>query len=811
MRPALNNIEKAVQFLNGELSAADQLTYAESIKQDTEIAQLTEEVKLLETAIKRKALRAQIESHSSGGAGKLPWIVGGLVLLLAGIFAWMQLTSFHESDNQAAPMLESVEADHVQEESASATTAIYETEEDKPITLGGQELWVMPDVQSFHFDSREGATITGKQGTLIIVPTNAFTDKKGKLLTGAVEFRLVEALNLEDMVLYKLQTVSDAGPLESGGMFYIEATVGGRQAEINPDRPLYIEIPTPVEKEGMMGFKGEVVDGKINWTDPKPLQKYLVHIPLDSLDFLPQGFASEVENHMPFKSYDRTTPELVDSLYYSLPDVGAVSSTYPQSETTDYLDEADTAAACGIHPHTIETIKKPDFNRSFIATHEFEARIQVLHKVPNGEVLLRMYIDHLDKNLWEVDAMAAAVATGDTKLKFESFATQRLTRIEDGAIYADRLSDYYGQKRSEISAYRKKLAAHLSQKNVQELNVLKKQLRDYDKKNNIFTAAPPVNPATSAVYATNWFTMGWGNIDLYLKLLDGKTRSVEIIVDKRSERIEVSQWLAAANTYANLAENDGTYRAVFPNKKGRFVDTWVFALSGSAPEFEWAFQQYDPYKVESVSLAITSVTESDIRRDLRQVGEQFGRIQKARAEQRQAAERMISAQMASQERAAALMAERQTILNSIASVQREQQAIQFMMGKLKEVGYPCGIQSVECEGSNRTLVEAIQIFTIVEMMPEFMGGQRSLNEYIQRNLKYPSSAVTAEIEGVVFVTFVVQPDGQVTDAKVLRGIDPACDAAALEMVNSMPRWNAGRQRDREVAVQYNLPVTFSLK
>lgn len=104
------------------------------------------------------------------------------------------------------------------------------------------------------------------------------------------------------------------------------------------------------------------------------------------------------------------------------------------------------------------------------------------------------------------------------------------------------------------------------------------------------------------------------------------------------------------------------------------------------------------------------------------------------------------------------------------------------------------------------------IFTIVEEMPQFPGGGESaLLSYVSKNIKYPPLARENNITGTVYVTFVVDKDGKVKDPKLLRGIGGGCDEEALRVVKSMPDWKPGRQNGRNVAVQYNLPVRFSLK
>jgi serine/threonine-protein kinase len=107
--------------------------------------------------------------------------------------------------------------------------------------------------------------------------------------------------------------------------------------------------------------------------------------------------------------------------------------------------------------------------------------------------------------------------------------------------------------------------------------------------------------------------------------------------------------------------------------------------------------------------------------------------------------------------------------------------------------------------------EEAQIFMIVESMPEFPGGEPNLYKYLAENIKYPQMANESGIQGGVFVTFVVERDGSVTDVRVLRGIGGGCDEEAIRVVKNMPKWTPGKQLGKSVRVQYNLPLKFTLQ
>lgn len=104
-----------------------------------------------------------------------------------------------------------------------------------------------------------------------------------------------------------------------------------------------------------------------------------------------------------------------------------------------------------------------------------------------------------------------------------------------------------------------------------------------------------------------------------------------------------------------------------------------------------------------------------------------------------------------------------------------------------------------------------KIFTVVEEMPSFPGGEEKLFDYLRKNIKFPPVARENGIQGRVFVTFVVDKDGKVKDARILRGIGGGCDEEALRVISNMPDWKPGKQNGRSVSVQYNLPVNFTLK
>jgi len=103
------------------------------------------------------------------------------------------------------------------------------------------------------------------------------------------------------------------------------------------------------------------------------------------------------------------------------------------------------------------------------------------------------------------------------------------------------------------------------------------------------------------------------------------------------------------------------------------------------------------------------------------------------------------------------------------------------------------------------------IFVVVEEMPEFPGGEQACKNFIVRNLKYPLVALNKGKTGKVFVTFIVNKNGKVENAQVIRGIDPALDGEVVRVVNSLPDWKPGMQRGTAVDVVYTMPIEFMLQ
>src|SRR5687768_10148095 len=106
--------------------------------------------------------------------------------------------------------------------------------------------------------------------------------------------------------------------------------------------------------------------------------------------------------------------------------------------------------------------------------------------------------------------------------------------------------------------------------------------------------------------------------------------------------------------------------------------------------------------------------------------------------------------------------------------------------------------------------DTIYKFEQVDKEPAFDGGQEQFKLYLQRNIKYPKESKKNGVEGRVFTQFVVEANGEITNIKILKGLDEYCDEEAVRILSKMPKWTPGQKNGRNVRTYFNLPLKFSL-
>ncbi|WP_088845419.1 energy transducer TonB [Hymenobacter gelipurpurascens] len=126
---------------------------------------------------------------------------------------------------------------------------------------------------------------------------------------------------------------------------------------------------------------------------------------------------------------------------------------------------------------------------------------------------------------------------------------------------------------------------------------------------------------------------------------------------------------------------------------------------------------------------------------------------------------------------------------------------------------PADLAGLEPGEGTKAVEEVVESkpYTYVEQMPVFPGGQEALLAYIGKNIKYPAMALRNQVEGRVFIKFVVGADGSVTNAEVQKGIGAGCDEESLRVIKNLPKFTPGKQNGRAVPVYFTVPVTFAIK
>ena len=102
------------------------------------------------------------------------------------------------------------------------------------------------------------------------------------------------------------------------------------------------------------------------------------------------------------------------------------------------------------------------------------------------------------------------------------------------------------------------------------------------------------------------------------------------------------------------------------------------------------------------------------------------------------------------------------------------------------------------------------VYKIAETMPQFPGGDVARVKYMVENIKYPETAKNKGLQGTVYVSFVVEKDGSITNTKVIRGVESSLDAEAFRVVSAMPKWKPGTDKGKPVRVLFNMPIQFKL-
>lgn len=523
------------------------------------------------------------------------------------------------------------------------------------------------------------------------------------------------------------------------------------------------------------------------------------------------------------------------------------------------LNSNSEETSCFIAPQSIQAIKQKEFSKTFLSTKEFEQRIKILHQMPNAQELFDLYVNNLSKNLWEVDKMVANKLNGADKKYFTDFAAEQLTNVKDLNIYQDQLSAYYNKKKKEYIASAKKANEVYQDQSTKELNKYLIQLNqlkaDYNNLseqqltgnlasiNNSFppkSKAPRLTlpnvalkqPKTNVVtsnnsYAVSWYSGGWMNIDAYLHELSKGSKTVDIEVKEGKGKIY--QCLNTLKTIVPLTIAGIIAKAKFPKWGNpgatKMSNTFAIGIQRDNDYLQYAEQYYNPYQTSKISLNWTTITPKELKTKLAKLdgtGPLLNEIKQQEA--------FIQKQLEIKKKQEELKQQKQKIEEEMNAVQENIDEIQTALAKerafiasLEEVVNKCGVafpikakivQPINDDGESMTAYDEIKpvlqnsdgIYEIAEEMPEFPGGQEAMYAFISQNIIYPNMS----IQGKVYVQFIVDELGQITNPLVIKSVQPDLDAEALRVVSLMPDWTPGMNQGKAVKVRYTLPINFIL-
>jgi hypothetical protein len=684
MRPDLNTLEKIDLYTSGQMNGKDASKFEDQLKNDPLLQSQLDNQLLIIQAAKRKILSKQINTAAKGGKFGLKYkiIFGLITLLFIGLFFSSKLFLSEDDILQIDKKVNTTNPSKnmevvnnkkvtIQIDSTSNNSVIPEKtypkkkylepkketnsdlnetkSNDEFYDFNGLKCWVKPNIQTFEIDANKTETIEGENGTLIIIPKNSFLDTNNKIVQGKVNFELIEAYDLADMLLYNLTTTSNGDALETGGMFYTNATQNDRQLSIDQNKPMIIQVPCVEEKPNMLAFESEIDSvGEINWKNPKPLEKFLTKIDLNLVDFLPEGFEDEVYASTPLLGYKKGSSQAAYNIYYLFgyekgtksinekkrrrygreskrTNIGmgiGRSNRFNEFDNEMFYSLPKDSVDCGVHPLTIKIIKSnPNFKHSFIATKEFEERLQVMHKSQDGEKYLQVYLNNLDKNLYEADSIVeASIKTNtnlktesvlnETKQKFKEFYNQKKTTVKNGDEYATSLSEYYNNKRD------------LYNKNSENIKNLASQQIAKEKNKLLKTKKPIQSSNVSRVnnYTVAWAAFGWANIDAYLHMLaKAGSQDVEIncATSKDKPNLKIYQFLGAISTLTPIIVNQFKGIVKVP-KEGtpesyKMMNVYTIALSKSNDRWFLGTEKYNPYKSDIVDVELNEISFNDLK------------------------------------------------------------------------------------------------------------------------------------------------------------------------------------------------------
>ncbi|WP_298419582.1 hypothetical protein [uncultured Kordia sp.] len=478
MRTELETIAYIEKYLLNVLTNAEQQVFEKRMATDPDFKTEVELQEQLVHSLERISLQQTIQSaEQTYRFWKLWKLIGTIAIpILLTLTTWYILNASTETSMESETIPTKVEQKTQEKKTIlEKITANPDTTSKKKTsiitnaktTVYAENIVITPleKIQSdiFSIATEKDTIVETKNGIVFLIPSNTFVDSSQNIVSGNVQLEVKEAIDSHTIMTSGLSTFFNDKPLETGGMFFIEAKKDGKKLAIHPEKEITVDIPTQNYKQGMQLFDGEIKnDGIINWTNPKPLDKALIPQDIFSLNFYPPSYLETLTE----KGYDSNDKKFTDSLYYSFENIqekkkidkilgyifkerrrtlDVAVDTVIRDVVTPKKDSVLFTSTKGLDPIKVKTIWNEKYENTFIATKAFEERLRVIHQnCESANSIFDMYVKNIDRNLHEIDEMIVTkLRNSSFRTQFESFAAQRLTNVTNINSEVSKLNDYY--------------------------------------------------------------------------------------------------------------------------------------------------------------------------------------------------------------------------------------------------------------------------------------------------------------------------------------------------------------------------------
>lgn len=305
---------------------------------------------------------------------------------------------------------------------------------------------------------------------------------------------------------------------------------------------------------------------------------------------------------------------------------------YSSMVNFNQLSVSPKTNGCFIDPLAIKTLKTSRFQNTFIATQEFETRLQAMHLMKKGAILLDIYVKNVSEPLWKSDEKAAKLLSGEEKQLFEAFAAERLTNIETDGIHQEALLEYYTSQRKVFRAEKRKNFKENRSKSSDEILALSQTIsstldsparlamlqaeangRAITSSKIVQRSSKTSNPSRtvgSGSYKFTWYSSSWCNIDRFLMELGPMPYLTEVNTNEREKDMKVYQCVRQLKNVIGLNNESGSYQALNA-KNGYQGETFCMAMAMEGTQLLFDSRSFFPSSDRTIDLNLKPTSPED--------------------------------------------------------------------------------------------------------------------------------------------------------------------------------------------------------